>query len=247
VLQPAEFGDTEDRIAQIVTGMIPDGATMQMGIGAIPNAVLNRLKNKRDLGIHTEMLTTGMIPLIESGVVSGLRKTINKGKVVCTFAMGTPQLYEYVRDNPIFEFHPVEYVNDPQVIAQHDTMVAVNSAIEIDLTGQVCSDSIGTYIYSGFGGQVDFIRGAAHSKGGIPIIAMPSTAKNGTISRIAPVLKSGAGVVTSRADVQWVVTEYGAAQLFGRNLKERAVELINIAHPDFRDELTDAAMERNLI
>jgi acyl-CoA hydrolase len=247
VLQPAEFGDTEDRIAQIVTSMIPDGATLQMGIGAIPNAVLNRLKDKRDLGIHTEMLTTGMIPLIESGVVTGLRKTINKGKVVCTFAMGTPQLYEYVRDNPIFEFHPVEYVNDPQVIAQHDGMVAVNSAIEIDLTGQVCSDSIGTYIYSGFGGQVDFIRGAAHSKGGIPIIAMPSTAKSGSISRITPVLKSGAGVVTSRADVHWVVTEYGAAQLFGRNLKERAVELINIAHPDFREELTDAAMERNLI
>ena len=246
-LEPVSFGDTEDRIAQIIAAMIPDGATIQMGIGAIPNAVLNRLKTKQDLGIHTEMLTTGMIPLIESGVFTGKHKNINKGKVVCTFAMGTPELYAYVRNNPIFEFHPVEYVNDPTVIAQHDHMVAVNSAIEIDFTGQVCSDSIGTYIYSGFGGQVDFIRGSAHSEGGIPIIAMPSTAKDGTISRIVPVLKSGAGVVTSRADVHWVVTEYGAADLFGKNLHERTEELINIAHPDFRGVLSDAARERNLL
>lgn len=247
VLEAKPFTEVEARIGEIIAGMIPDGACLQMGIGGIPNAVLARLTDKNDLGIHTEMLTTGMLDLIASGVVNGLRKDIHRGKVVCTFAMGSQELYEYIRNNPVFEFHPVEYVNDPEVIAKNRNVVAVNSAIEVDLTGQVCSDSIGTYIYSGFGGQVDFIRGAAHSDGGIPIIAMPSTTKGDTISRIVPTLKAGAGVVTSRADVRYIVTEYGAAQLFGRNLQERAEALIGIAHPDFRDELTEAARERNLL
>ncbi|MFO7767929.1 MAG: acetyl-CoA hydrolase/transferase C-terminal domain-containing protein [bacterium] len=246
VLEPSPFTEVEDQIAKYIADLVPDGACLQMGIGGIPNAVLNRLKSKNDLGIHTEMMTSGMVELLEMGVVTGACKNIHRNKAVCTFAMGTEFLYDYIRNNPIFEFHPVEYTNDPEVIAQHDNMVAVNSALEIDLTGQVCADSIGRYIYSGFGGQVDFIRGAGHSKNGLPIIAMPSTAKRGEITRIVPTLKEGAGVVTSRADIDLVVTEFGARQMFGKNLRERAHALIEIAHPDFRDQLIDAARDRNL-
>ncbi|MEJ2367871.1 MAG: acetyl-CoA hydrolase/transferase C-terminal domain-containing protein [Acidobacteriota bacterium] len=239
--------DVEVKIAQYIADMIPDGATLQLGIGGIPDAVLSLLKDKRDLGIHTEMLSDGLVRAMEQGVITGTRKTLHPGKVVATFILGTSLLYDYVHDNPLFELHPVEHTNNPFVIAQNDNMIAINSALEIDLTGQVCSDSIGTYIYSGFGGQLDFIRGAAASKNGKPIIAVPSTAKKGTLSRIVPTLKPGSGVVTTRADVHYVVTEYGVASLWGKNLSERARELIRIAHPDFREELEAAARERCFI
>jgi len=241
------FTEVEEKIGRYIADLIEDGATLQLGIGGIPNAVLFYLKNKKDLGIHTEMVSDGVMELIQSGVITGAKKTIHKGKVVCTFILGTKKLYEFVNDNPVFEIHPVDYVNDPFVISQNENMIAVNSAIEVDLTGQVCSDSIGTYIYSGFGGQLDFIRGAARAKNGKPIIALPSTAKNGEVSRIVPYLKKGAGVVTTRADVHYVVTEYGVAQLWGKPLKERARALIEIAHPKFREELEKEAWERKLI
>ncbi|MFZ0429797.1 MAG: acetyl-CoA hydrolase/transferase C-terminal domain-containing protein [Acidobacteriota bacterium] len=246
-LERSGFGETERKIAEAVAQLVADGSTLQLGIGAIPDAVLSCLKGKRDLGIHTEMVSDGIMELVEAGVITGARKSVHRGKVICTFALGSQRLYDYLGNNPLFEFHPVEYTNDPFVIAQNDRMVAINSAIEVDLTGQVSSDSIGTRIYSGFGGQVDFIRGAAHSNGGRSIIAMPSTAVDGTISRIVPKLKDGAGVVTTRADVHHVVTEYGAVSLRGRNLRERARCLIEIAHPDFREELSRAARERNLL
>lgn len=241
------FTEVEEKIGRYIADLIEDGATLQLGIGGIPNAVLFYLKNKKDLGIHTEMVSDGVMELIKSGVITGAKKTIHKGKVVCTFILGTKKLYEFVNDNPVFEIHPVDYVNDPFVISQNENMVAVNSAIEVDLTGQVCSDSIGTYIYSGFGGQLDFIRGAGRAKNGKPIIALPSTAKNGEVSRIVPYLKKGAGVVTTRADVHYVVTEYGVAHLWGKPLKERAKALIEIAHPKFREELEKEAWERKLI
>jgi acyl-CoA hydrolase len=200
-----------------------------------------------DLGIHTEMISDRAMRAIQRGVVTGNQKTLHQGKVIITFALGSEELYEFLNDNPLIESHPVEHVNDPFVISQNENMVAINSAIEVDLTGQVCSDSVGAYIYSGFGGQVDFIRGAARSKGGRPIIALPSTAKNGELSRIVPFLKQGAGVVTSRADVHYIVTECGVANLFGKNLRERAEALIQIAHPRFRDELERAAKARKLL
>ena len=246
-LEEGGFTEVEEKIGRYVSDLIEDGATLQLGIGGIPNAVLFYMKNKKDLGIHTEMVSDGVMKLIEMGVITGARKTIHKGKVVCTFILGTKRLYDFVNDNPIFELHPVEYVNDPFVISQNENIVAVNSAIEVDLTGQVCSDSIGTYIYSGFGGQLDFIRGAARAKYGKPIIALPSTAKGGEVSRIVPYLKNGAGVVTTRADVHYVVTEYGVAHLWGKPLKERARALIEIAHPKFREELERKAWERRLI
>jgi acyl-CoA hydrolase len=193
------------------------------------------------------MLSDGAMHAIERGVVTGNKKTLHQGKVVITFALGSPELYDYLDNNPLIESHPSEYVNDPFIVSQNDNMVAINSAIEVDLTGQVCSDSMGPYIYSGFGGQVDFIRGAARSKGGRPIIALPATAKRGELSRIQPFLKHGAGVVTSRADVQYVVTEFGAVNLFGKNLRERAEALISIAHPKFRDELEQQAKDRKLL
>jgi acyl-CoA hydrolase len=193
------------------------------------------------------MMADGAMRAIERGIVTGARKTLHPGKVIITFAWGTEALYDFLDNNPLLEAHPVEHVNDPFVVAQNDKMIAINSAIEVDLTGQVCADSIGPRIYSGFGGQLDFIRGAAHSKGGKPIIAMPSTAAGGKFSRITPLLKHGAGVVTTRADVHYVVTEYGVAHLFGKNLRERAEALIGIAHPDFRAELERAAKERNLL
>ncbi len=240
--------DVEKKIAEYIADLIEDGSTLQLGIGGIPDAVLELLSGvKRDIGIHTEMVSDGVMEGIESGMITGARKTLHMGKVIATFILGSRKLYEFVHDNPIFEMHPVDYTNDPFVIAQNDNMIAINSALEVDLTGQVCSDSIGTYIYSGFGGQVDFIRGAGAAKNGKPIIALPSTAKGGTISRIVPVLKQGAGVVTTRADVHYVVTEYGVAFLHGKNLKERAKELIKIAHPDFREELERAAKERKLL
>ncbi|MFH1531630.1 MAG: GNAT family N-acetyltransferase [Pseudomonadota bacterium] len=234
-------------IARHLAKLIDDGSTIQVGIGVIPQALLTFLKDKKDLGIHTEMFTDGIIDLIEAGVITGKRKTLNPGKVVASFAMGSRRLWDYLDDNPIFEFHPTEYVNDPYVIGQLDDMVAINVGIEVDLTGQVCSDSVGTRFYSGFGGQVDFIRGAARSKGGKPIIAIPSTTKDGNTSRIAATLNEGAGVVTTRGDVHYVVTEYGIAYLHGKCVRERAMALIQIAHPKFRNELLRKAKELNYV
>jgi len=233
--------DVHRAIARHVAALIPDRATLQIGVGGIPEAVLASLKDHKGLGVHTEMFSDGLIPLIESGAVDNAHKTLHPHKAVTTFVLGTRAVYDYIHDNPVFEFLTNRYVNSPAVIAQNDRMVAVNAALEVDLGGQVCSDSIGTVPFSGVGGQVDFIRGAAHSKGGVPIIALPATAKNGTLSRIVTTLKPGAGVVTSRADVHWVATEYGAVNLHGRNLRQRAEALIGIAHPDFQSELERAA------
>jgi 4-hydroxybutyrate CoA-transferase len=238
--------EVERQIAANVLALIHPGATLQMGIGGIPDSVYAAMEGSLDLGIHTEMISDGAMLAIERGVVTGNRKSIHQGKVVITFALGSERLYDFLDNNPLIEAHPAEYVNDPFVVSQNDNLVAVNSALEVDLTGQVCSDSIGPYIYSGFGGQVDFIRGAARSKGGKPIIALPSTAKGGAESRIVPMLKLGAGVVTSRADVHYVVTEHGTINLFGKNLRERAQALIGIADPRFRAELERAAKERKL-
>ncbi len=238
-----ELIDIYDNIGKNVAELIDDGATLQMGIGAIPDNVMKYLRNKNDLGVHTEMFSDGMIELVDEGIITGDKKTLHQGKIIAGFVLGTKKAYDYIDDNPIFEFHPQEYVNDPFVIAKNKKMVAINSALEVDLTGQVCADSIGTKLFSGFGGQVDFIRGAAYSEGGKPIIALPSTTKDGKISRIVPTLKPGAGVVTSRGDVHYVVTEYGIAQLWGKSIKERTVELIRIAHPKFRGELTEFAKE----
>ncbi len=246
-LELGEFSEVEKKIGRSIADLVEDGSTIQLGIGGIPNAVLFFLKDKRDLGIHSEMCSDGMMEAIEAGVVTGAKKSLHRGKVIATFVMGTKKLYDYVDNNPIFELHPVNYTNDPFVIAQNEKMVAVNSALEVDLTGQVCSDSIGYQIYSGFGGQVDFIRGAARSKGGKPIIALRSTAKNDSISRIVPHLKEGAGVVTSRGDVHYVVTEYGVAFLHGKSIRERAEALIDIAHPKFREELRQFAREKHYI
>ena len=239
-----------DKIACLIAELIPDGATMQMGIGAIPDAVLGYLKDKRDLGIHTELFSDGVIDLVDAGVLTGARKSIHPGKMIAGFVIGTKRLYDWVDDNPLIELHPTEYVNDPFVISQNERQVAINSAIEVDLTGQVCADSIGPKIYSGVGGQLDFIYGASRSKGGVPIIALPSTTvlKDGTmISRIVPLLKHGAGVVTTRNHVRYVVTEFGVADLYAKTIRQRATQLIGIAHPDFRDELTRQANELNYI
>jgi acyl-CoA hydrolase len=235
--------DVHHAIARHVAGLIPDGATLQTGIGGIPEAVLLALRNHKDLGVHSEMFSDEIIDLIEQGVVNNERKTIHPHKVIAGFVLGTRRLFDFIHNNPIFEFHPTSYVNDPFVIAQNERMVAINSAIEVDLTGQVCADSIGHLPYSGIGGQVDFIRGAARSQGGVPIIALSSTAQGGALSRIVPALKPGAGVVTSRGDVHYVVTEFGVANLHGRNLRQRAEALIGIAHPAFRDELLSAARD----
>jgi 4-hydroxybutyrate CoA-transferase len=237
--------DVVEAIAEHIAGLIPDGATMQLGIGAIPDAVLKYLFEKKDLGIHTELFSDGVIDLVESGVLTNARKTLHPGKIIAGFIIGTKRLYDWVDDNPLIELHPTEHVNDPFVIAQNDRMVAINSAIEVDLTGQVCADSIGPKLYSGVGGQLDFIYGASRSKEGVPIIALPSTAKN--YSRIVGMLKQGAGVVTTRNHVRYLVTEYGIADLYGKTIRERAHALINIAHPDFRDELTYQARELHYI
>jgi 4-hydroxybutyrate CoA-transferase len=231
--------DIEEKIADFIAPMIEDGATLQLGIGGIPDAVLARIEGKQHLGIHTEMISDGVVNAVEKGIITSQKKTLHPGKVVGTFVLGSQQLYDYVHNNPLFELHPCDYTNNPYIIAQNEKMVSINSCIEVDITGQVCSDSIGTKIYSGFGGQVDFVRGAAHSKGGKPIIALPSTTKDGKISRIVSQLKPGAGVVTSRADVHYVVTEYGTAFLHGKNLRQRAEALIAIAHPKFRPQLEE--------
>jgi acyl-CoA hydrolase len=223
-----------------VANLIPDGATLQIGVGGIPEAVLEALKDHKDLGVHTEMFSDGLIALVESGVVNNSRKTLHPHKIVTTFVLGSQRVYDFVDDNPMVEFHPNRYVNAPAVIALNARMAAVNSALEIDLTGQVCSDSIGPLIYSGIGGQVDFMRGAAHSPGGVPVIALPATAKDGSVSRIVPRLKDGSGVVTSRGDVHWIATEHGAVNLHGRNLRQRAELLISIAAPEFREQLERA-------
>jgi acyl-CoA hydrolase len=246
-LKPRPISDVERRIGEHIRGMLTDGATIQMGIGGIPDAVWSMMDGLKDLGIHTEMLSDGAMHAIERGIVTGYRKTLHPGKVVITFALGTRDLYNFLDNNPMVEAHPVDHVNDPFVIGQNDNIIGINSAIEVDLSGQVCADSIGPKIYSGFGGQVDFIRGAARSRGGMPIIALPSTARSGRESRIVPMLKHGAGVVTTRADVHYVVTEHGVAHLFGKNLRERAKALIGIADPQFRDELTRQARERKLL
>ncbi len=247
-------GEGEDEVSQRIAGciaeLIPDGATMQMGIGAIPDAVLNFLGEKRDLGIHSEMFSDGVVRLVEKGVITNARKSLHPGKIVVGFILGTQALYQWADDNPLCEFHRQEYVNDPFVIAQNDKMVAINSAIEVDLTGQVCADSIGPKFYSGVGGQVDFIYGASRSKGGVPIIALPSTTtlRDGTlVSRIVTMLKQGAGVVTSRNHVHYVVTEYGVASLYGKTIRQRAQALISIAHPDFRAEMEKQARSLNYI
>lgn len=236
-LKPVVLTDVHRAIAKNVAGLIEDGSTLQLGIGAIPDAVLNELGNHRDLGIHTEMLSDSAVPLIESGVINGHKKSIHRDKIVLGFVLGRKPLFDFVNNNPMFEFHPSRYTNDPFVIAQNHKMVAVNSGLQVDITGQVCADSIGTNFYSGIGGQVDFIRGASHCKGGKPIIAMQATAKSETISRIVPTLDPGAGVVTSRGSVCYVVTEFGVAYLHAKTIRQRAEALIEIAHPKFREEL----------
>jgi acetyl-CoA hydrolase len=238
--------ETTEKIAGFVAELIPDGATMQMGIGAIHDAVLKYLYNKKDLGVHSELFSDGVIDLVDAGVITNARKTLHTGKIVAGFIIGSRRLYNWVDDNPMIELHPTEYINDPYVIAQNDRMVAINSAIEIDLTGQVCADSIGPKLYSGVGGQLDFIYGASRSKGGVPIIALPSTTtmRDGTvISRIVTMLKHGAGVVTSRNHVRYIVTEFGVADLYGKSIRKRAEALINIAHPDFRADMKREASE----
>lgn len=242
--------EVSDAIGKHLASLVQDGSTLQVGIGAIPESFLAELSNKNDLGVHTEMFSDGLIPLLESGVINGSRKTHIPGKVVTTFVMGTRRLFDFVDDNPSVEFHASEMVNDPFVIARNPKVVAVNSAIEVDITGQVVSDSIGELFYSGIGGQVDFIRGAARSPGGKPIIALPSTATDASgskCSRIVPCIRHGAGVVTSRGDVHYVVTEHGIAYLHGKSVRERAEALMQIAHPQFRDELKSAAKRRRLI
>lgn len=242
-LPQGEPGEMEKAIGMHVAELVPDGATMQLGIGAIPDGVLYFLRDKRHLGIHTELFSDGVVDLVERGVVTNERKSVHRGKIICGFILGSERLYRFVHDNAMVEFHPQDYVNDPFVIAQNDSMVSINSAIEVDLTGQVCADSMGHYFYSGVGGQLDFVRGASRSKGGRPIIALPSTAKDGAISRIVPALKPGAGVVTTRNDVHYVVTEYGVADLYGKSIRQRVEALIAIAHPNFRADLRHRARE----
>lgn len=238
-LPAPEITDLHVAIAKNVAGLIEDGACIQTGIGGIPDAVLPFLMDRKDLGVHTELVSDSVVPLIEAGVINGNRKNFKPRKIILGFVLGSKKLFDFVDNNPIFEFHPNSYTNNPMFVARNDNMVAINSALQIDLTGQVCSDSIGTYFYSGIGGQVDFLRGASRAKGGKPIIALPSTAKGGTVSRIAPMLSPGAGVVTPRGLTRYVVTEYGVAYLYGKSIRERAKALIEIAHPKFRDELYD--------
>jgi len=242
-----EIDETSRKIGEYIAGEIENGSTLQMGIGAIPDAVLSFLHDKRDLGVHTEMFSDGAIELMEKGVINGEKKTLHPGKIINCFLMGSKTLYDYVDNNPFVEAHPVEYTNDPFIIAQNEKMVALNSAISIDLTGQVNSDSMGHDIYSGFGGQLDFIRGAARSKGGKPIVGLPSTAKGGTVSRIVGELAPGAGVVDTRGDVHWVVTEYGMVNLFGLNRRQRAKALIELARPEFREQLQEFAIQHRYI
>jgi RimJ/RimL family protein N-acetyltransferase/acyl CoA:acetate/3-ketoacid CoA transferase beta subunit len=242
-LEPAPTSEVTTRIGEHVASLVEDGSTIELGIGGIPHSILQFMKGKKDLGIHTEMLTDDVIDLIESGVINGRLKTLDRGKIVASFCMGTQKLFDYIDDNPTFAFHPTEYVNDSYIIGQHHKMVAINVALEVDLTGQVCADSLGTKFFSGIGGQVDFNRGAARSHGGRAVIALPSTAENGSASRIVSHLKPGAGVVTSRGGVHYVVTEHGVAYLHGKSVQERALALISVAHPDFREQLLHEAIE----
>ena len=237
---PAKLGPTERAIGRHVASLIEDGATLQMGIGAIPDAVLTSLGDHRRLGVHTEMFSDGLVDLVERGAVTGECKKVHPGKIVAGFAMGTQKLYDFVDDNPLVAMLDIAYVNDVEVIRRNPRVTAINSAIEVDLTGQICADSIGTRLFSGVGGQMDFIRGASLSEGGKPIIALPATTRKGT-SRIVNMLQPGAGVVTTRAHVHWVVTEYGVANLYGKNLRQRARALIDIAHPNHRDALEEQA------
>jgi len=242
-----ELGGVQRRIGEYVADLVPDGATLQLGIGGIPAATALALRDKRDLGIHTEMFTDAVVDLVEAGVITGARKERNRGKLVTAFLMGTKRLYDFVNDNPMVEMRPVDFTNDTHVIRGFSRMTAINSAIEIDLTGQVVADSIGPRMYSGIGGQMDFMRGAGLATEGRAIIALPSTAAGGAASRIVPFLQEGAGVITTRGHVRTVVSEWGVAELFGKTLGERARALIGIAHPDYREELTFAARERRLI
>lgn len=236
-LVSGEPSEAERAIAQHIVPLIPQGATLQLGIGGVPDAVVAQLEGRNDLGIHSEMISDGVMRGVEAGVITGWHKQVHRRKVVTTFVLGTRELYDWVHENPVVEAHPCDHTNDLVVASRNDNLVAINSAISVDLTGQVNSDSIGTQIYSGVGGQVDFMRAASRSEGGMPIIALPSTARRGTVSRIVPTLATGAGVVTSRADAHWVVTEFGAVNLYGQSLRERARALIGIAHPDFREAL----------
>jgi len=238
-----EVDEQTRQIGENLAALVEDGSTLELGIGRVPQALMGFLKGKKDLGIHTEMVSDGIVDLIQCGAVTGSRKTLDKGKVVTSFCLGTRKLYDFINDNPTFAFHPTEYVNNPYVISQQHRMVAINVALEMDLTGQVCADSIGAKFFSGVGGQVDFNRGAAKAKGGKAIIAMPSTAKDGTVSRIVTHLSPGAGVVTTRAGVNYVVTEYGVAYLHGKSIQERAMALICIAHPKFRAQLLREAID----
>ena len=242
-VKPPETTEITRRIGQHVAALLEDGSTIELGIGSIPHALVEFLKDKKDLGVHTEMLTDSVIDLIESGAVTGSCKTLDKGKIVASFCLGTRRLYDYIDDNPLFSFKPTEYVNDPYVIGKQNRMVSINVALEVDLTGQVCADSLGTKFFSGIGGQTNFNSGAGRSPGGRAIITMPSTALDGKVSRIVSRLSPGAGVVTPRGDVHYVVTEYGVAYLFGKSVKERALALISIAHPDFRSKLLKEAIE----
>jgi acyl-CoA hydrolase/GNAT superfamily N-acetyltransferase len=246
-LSPSIVREETAAIARFIADLIPDGATLQLGIGTIPDAVLRFLRDRRDLGIHTEMFSDGVVDLIERGIITGRCKTLQPGKVIASFVMGSRKTYDFLDENPGVELHPVDYTNDPFIIARNDNMIAINTCVQVDLTGQVCSDSIGTRFYSGIGGQVDFIRGAARSKGGKPIIALPSTARGGIVSRIVPRLDDGAGVVTTRGDVHWVVSEFGVVNLHGRTVRERAMALISIAHPKFRPWLLAEAKRLNFI
>jgi 4-hydroxybutyrate CoA-transferase len=239
-----QLGDVEKKIGENCAKLVEDGSTLQLGIGAIPDAVLLSLKDKKDLGIHSEMFSDGVVDLYEAGVITNDKKSIHKGKMVVTFMMGTRRLYDFIDNNPSVELYPVDYVNNPMVIAKNNKMVSINSCIEVDMMGQVSSESIGLRQFSGTGGQVDYVRGSSMAEGGKSIIAMPSTAKGGKASRIVPVLKSGSAVTTSRNDVHYIVTEYGIADLRGKTLKDRAMALIKIAHPDFREDLLKSFEER---
>ena len=247
VLPPVQLDEVSKTIGGLIAERIPDGACLQLGIGAIPDATGMALKSKHDLGIHTEMFTDSMVELIECGAVNNSKKQIHRGKTVTTFAFGSQRIYDYIDDNPAVEILPVEYVNDPDVICQNDNMISINAAVEVDLFGQVCAESVGTKHMSGSGGQIDYVRGACQSRGGKSFIAFTSTAKGGTISKIKLILTPGAVVTTSKNDVDYIVTEYGVAHLRGRSLGERARQLIAIAHPDFRDELTFEAKKRGIM
>ncbi|MGM0596481.1 MAG: GNAT family N-acetyltransferase [Myxococcota bacterium] len=236
-----------EKIGFYVSRLIPNGSTIQAGIGSIPNAVLHHLTDKKDLGVHTEMFSDGLVELYESGAITNRKKTYHNGKIIASFCLGSKKLYDTINNNPVFEFYPTDYISDPRHIAKNDNMCAINSALQVDFTGQVCADSIGHKFYSGIGGQADFMRGSALSKGGRPIIAIPSTAKDGKVSRIVPALTQGGGVVTTRGDVHYVVTEYGIAYLHGKNIRSRVLAMINVAHPKFREELLEEAKRLNYV